>query len=125
VPAHSAGVDGVWGTDDDVLPRLKDGSECVDAGNNEAVITRDADGDGQETPGSCDIPEHGDRNSCEAAAGAWGPNCADPDVLCIFEAASTDLLGFDRFVDIAAAPDNGYAGSPWLPIVDMGAYEKQ
>jgi hypothetical protein len=99
--------------------RLAENSVCIDAGNNNAIMSRDGDGDGLITSGACSIPAHTDRASCEwLGRGTWTANdeCAADDVLCLDEGLSTDLLGHNRFVD---GDNNG------LATVDLGAYELQ
>ena len=46
VEEPSEGDDGVWGSDDDVLPEVRDGSGCIDAGDNTALPADALDLDG-------------------------------------------------------------------------------
>jgi cysteine-rich repeat protein len=85
---------------------LKDASEGVDAGNNGAVLSLDADGDG--------------------VANGTGV-CLEVDTLCLYEdpEATTDLAGNSRFLNDTGVSDTGTPASSTLPVVDLGAYEKQ
>jgi hypothetical protein len=51
VETPSAARDTIWGSDDDVLPELRDGSPCINSGSSTAlpVDTTDLDGDGSLT----------------------------------------------------------------------------